>query len=104
MNRLLIQVQNLKRPRILVQAAKVGAQHYQRKRYLRDHFGSAAPGTASNFVQELLAKENLHNQQRIEKSAHYRAGQHLEVMIALIAEAKLLADGQGLGLDECVRH
>lgn len=77
----------LRRPRLLVRAAKAGLGAYNRKRDLRRALKceeTPAPGTA---LPRLIAEEERLDQARRESAADYDVQQHLLLLIALIAEA-----------------
>ncbi len=79
---------NLRRPRLLIRAARFGMSDYSRERDLRrlgEH--SAAP---ERVVPHLLRTEELLEETRKAGDAGYSVARHIEVLIALMAEARLL--------------
>ncbi|WP_170419108.1 DUF6477 family protein [Ruegeria arenilitoris] len=79
----------LRRPRLLSRAAKVGAQEYDRDRHLQRLFGyGALPGTGAALMR-LLEMERSVDDQRRSGDAAYSLVRHLDLLIALIGEARL---------------
>ncbi len=78
----------LRRPRLLIRAARCGIMDYRRDRDLKRLVaGTPSPERA---VPRLLAEEELLEQTRKSGEASYSAMRHIEVMIALMAEVRLL--------------
>ena len=79
---------NLTRPRLLIRAARFGLGDYRRERDLRRlvdvHFNPA------RAVPHLLDVEARLEQTRRQGDATYSVARHIEVLIALMAEARLL--------------
>lgn len=78
----------LRRPRILMRAARFGLDDYRRDRDLRRILG----GTRSPeiTVPHLLEEEERLEAIRQDGDAAYSVSRHVEVLIALMAEAQLL--------------
>jgi hypothetical protein len=80
----------LRRPKILIRAARVGMQDYRRdrdlKRLLRAPKGSA-PQAA---IGTLLAEEGRLEATRTSGEATYNLQRHVAVLTAILAEARLL--------------
>ena len=80
----------LKRPRLLIRAARLGRQDYDRDRHLRRLFpGSKLPRPAEAVVRLLEIERDLDEQRRA-SSAGYSLPRHLDVLIALLAEFQTL--------------
>lgn len=86
-----------RRPRLLLRAARMGTMDYRRDVDLRRILRLPAtppPGPAT--VRTLLAleeqMETLRTRPFHEAGETWRAARHVEVMIALMAEARLMAD------------
>lgn len=78
---------DLRRPRLLIRAARFGVPEYRRDRDLRRLIGrNVAPAEA---VALLLSTEGAMEENRRTGQANYSVSQHIEVLIALVAEAKL---------------
>lgn len=79
---------NLRRPRLLIRAARFGLQDYRRDRDLRRIL--AVPATAESNVPRLLAEEERLELIRRTDDLNYPVARHIEVLVALIAEIRLL--------------
>ncbi len=80
----------LRRPRILVRAARCGVADYRRERDLKRILRqgrSAVPGQA---IGSLLAEETRLEATRAAGDATYSIQRHVAVLTALLAEARLL--------------
>ncbi|MEL6914964.1 MAG: DUF6477 family protein [Pseudomonadota bacterium] len=81
----------LKRPRLLVSAARHGLAEYDRCRHLSKVLGTTrAPGSAEAAMR-LMELEASHNEARVTGDGAYAVGRHVDVLIALMGEAALLA-------------
>jgi hypothetical protein len=81
-------IANLRRPRILIRAAQCGLVDYRRDRDLRRLLKSVA--TPERAVSDLLAEEERLDAIRRAGEANYSVARHIEVLIALLAEVRLL--------------
>jgi Family of unknown function (DUF6477) len=82
---------NLRRPRLLMHAARFGLGDYRRERDLRRLVNiSASPEVT---VPRLLSVEEALEATRVAGDASYSAARHIDVLIALLAEAQLLRRG-----------
>lgn len=85
----------LRRPRMLIRAARFGLAEYRRTPALRAQFATAGARTAAQIVALLLSREAELDARRREGDSGYSAARHVELLIALMAEAQLLrAAGQ----------
>lgn len=75
----------LKRPKMLVGAARRGLTHYRRDRDLPRLVKSAA-----NTSSALLAREEELEATRAQRGAGYSAALHIAILTALLAEAALV--------------
>lgn len=85
-----IDLSHIKRPRLLVRAARFGLEGYSRKRDLKRVLRCAdlpRPGAA---LPLLLAEEEILDHARRDGEATYSAARHVEILIAVMAEARLL--------------
>jgi len=80
----------LSRPKLLIRAARIGAQSYRRNVHLRKHFGYGAMPRSGQALLGLLEMETALNEQRREKDASYSAVRHVEILIAMMGEARIL--------------
>ena len=78
----------LRRPRLLMRAARFGLAEYRRDRDLRRYVG----GTASpeDTVTLLMSVEARLEATRVAGAAAYSVARHIDVLIALLAEAQVL--------------
>ncbi|GHE04950.1 hypothetical protein U879_02540 [Defluviimonas sp. 20V17] len=82
------QMGELRRPRLLIRAARLGMADYRRDRDLKRLLG-AVPGPESSLAQ-LIAEETRMDAKRREGAAEYDLRRHLEIIIAMIAEAQMI--------------
>ncbi|NGM47794.1 hypothetical protein G5B31_19875 [Rhodobacter sp. SGA-6-6] len=78
----------MRRPSMLMRAARLGLPDYHRGRWLK----RLAPGETSpeRILPQLLTAEERLEATRRRGDACYSIAQHIEVLIALLAEASLL--------------
>ncbi len=81
-------VQQMQRPRMLIHAARMGLADYRRDRDLRrlGHI-SLQP---EHSVPHLLAEEGRIEERRRLGEVGYSIAQHIDILIALMAEIRLL--------------
>ncbi|WP_380052319.1 DUF6477 family protein [Falsihalocynthiibacter sp. SS001] len=91
MNDILTMLKSLNRPRLLVRAARHGLMEYNRERHLARLIKDTALPGPGQAIMTLMNQETLLEQKRKTGDASYSALRHIEVLIALMAEAKLLA-------------
>ena len=88
----------LRRPRLLIRAARLGLGDYRRDRDLKRLISPAIFAEATDPEQtlaRLISAEGLLEENRLRGAACYSVARHIEVMIALMAEARSLpADPQ----------
>ena len=77
----------IRRPRLLMRAARLGLADYRRERDLRRLVGDQPVLPA---VCALIDEERRLEDRRQAGDATYSVAQHVEVLIALIAEARLI--------------
>ncbi|PZQ99619.1 MAG: hypothetical protein DI533_02865 [Cereibacter sphaeroides] len=81
---------SLERPRLLIRAARHGLVDYRRDRDLRRLIGASTAPTPTVAVPRLLSEEAHMETIRQTGDATYSIARHIEVLIALMAEARLL--------------
>lgn len=81
----------IRRPRLLMRAARFGLQEYRRERDLRRYVGNTA--SPEDAVSSLMTVEARLEANRIAGDAAYSVARHIEVLIALLAEAQFLRRG-----------
>lgn len=79
---------NLRRPRLLMRAARFGLGDYRRERDLR-RLVKCGPSPEETVPTLILEEEKL-EATRLAGDAAYSIARHIEVLIALLAEAQLL--------------
>lgn len=90
-----------RRPRLLLRTARIGLQEYRRESDLRRVLRlPAAPPPGPATVRALIELEAQIEAQRL-RPAHgigdtWRPVRHVEVMIALLAEARLMAEAMAM--------
>ena len=87
---LLSMISMLNRPRLLVQAARFGVDDYDRARALPRLLGLIEAPRSGAAVMRLLDLEADLNARRARHAADYAVARHVEVLIALMGEARLL--------------
>lgn len=80
-------VSHLRRPRLLIRAARFGLADYRRDRDLRRLIGRTAPPEIA--LKHLLDEECRTEGERQNGEATYSVSRHIELLIALVAEARL---------------
>jgi Family of unknown function (DUF6477) len=81
-------LETLRRPRLLMRAARFGLAEYRRERDLRRYVvGVVSP---EDTVTSLMTVEARLEATRIAGDAAYSVARHIEVLIALLAEAQFL--------------
>lgn len=85
----------LRRPRLLIRAARFGVTDYRRERDLSRLLHSPrlpAPGQA---LDSLMAQEEMLETTRRAGDASYSISRHIDLLIALMAEARLIPAPRG---------
>lgn len=85
----------LRRPRLLIRAARIGLEEYNRDRDLCRLMRFAGPPSPQRALDGLIHTEAALEQSRRAGDAAYSVARHVEVLIALIAEARLVAHAGG---------
>lgn len=94
MQDVLSMLNSLHRPRLLIRAARLGARDYARDRHLRRILGYNSLPRPAPALLRLIEIERGMNEQRRENEACYSLTRHLDVLIAMMAEAQLLRASQ----------
>lgn len=82
---------SLSRPTLLVRAARQGLAAYSRSRDLARLTGQSPARSPRSLVAALIDLEQQLEDERKSGDAAYRVSQHIDVLIALMAEGRLLA-------------
>lgn len=78
---------DLRRPRLLIRAARHGLADYRRERDLRRLIG---PAPAEQALPQLWSEEERMEATRQTGDASYSITRHVDLLIALMAEVRLL--------------
>ena len=81
---------DLKRPRLLIQAARLGAEDYRRETHLPRHLGYGNLPRHGAALMRLMEKEGVMNAERKAGDACYSVAHHVDILIAIMGEAQLL--------------
>lgn len=84
----------LRRPRLLMRAARFGLVEYRRERDLRRFVTGSA--STEDTVTSLISAEARLEATRLNGDISYSVARHIEVLIALLAEAQLLRQGDAV--------
>jgi len=84
----------LHRPRLLMRAARIGAQDYRRKAHLPRLLGYGNLPRHGQALMQLLDLEAGLEQQRACADAGYSLVSHVDVLIAIVGEARELRAAQ----------
>ncbi len=105
MNDLLMKLDNLKRPRLLIRAARIGMDEYRRDVHLRRHLGQGPLPRSGAALERLVEIESGLNEQRRERNAGYSSIKHVDLLIAMMGEARILraTHPQFAPLRKCIR-
>ena len=77
---------DLRRPRILVRAARIGAEEFPRSTHLPRLLGHSALSDGMKVIDELSGIEREIESLRKEGQLNYSISQHVDVLAALLAE------------------
>lgn len=83
-------LKRLRRPRLLIRAARFGLREYSRDRHLRRILGYGALPRPAAALMQLMELERGVNAQRQAEDAAYSLTRHLDLLIAIMGEAQLL--------------
>lgn len=87
----------MKRPALLIRAARSGADQYNRNVHLVRLLSAATPPRSGPALIQLMEMEHDLDRQRQSDLASYSCARHVEVLIAIMGEARLLrASGSDL--------
>jgi len=90
MTDLLTILNQLRRPKLLLQAARFGMLEYRRESALRRLLTiTRLPGNGAALAALMEMEDEMEDQRRT-NDAGYSAARHVEVMIAIMGEARLL--------------
>lgn len=90
MQDLLSMLNALHRPRLMMRAARIGAEDYRRATHLPRVLGYGVLPRPGAAVMKLMEIEATLEEQRQAADAGYDLIRHVDMLIALVAEARLL--------------
>ena len=76
----------LKRPKLILEAARNGTARYDPKRHLPVLLGGSCHKSKTGQLDCLLDTEEIYNRLRKEKRAEYSPARHICYLIAILAE------------------
>ncbi len=85
---------NLRRPRLLIRAARAGAPDYRRDQHLKRHMGYGRLPRSGPALMHLMEMETQLDSQRRSGDAAYSLVRHVDILIAMMGEARLLRASQ----------
>ncbi|MFN6952398.1 MAG: DUF6477 family protein [Albidovulum sp.] len=94
MSDLMSHLHNLRRPRILVRAARAGLAEYNRARDLCRLMRTASAPAPETALGVLVEEEARIEATRRAGDASYSFVRHIEILIAMMAEIRLLPRGE----------
>lgn len=101
MNDVLAQLDTLRRPRLLIRAARIGLQDYRREIHLRRLLPCGGDWRSTKALRALIEMEEMLNVQRCDGAAAYSACRHVDILIAMMAEARLLRSARPADVSAC---
>lgn len=96
MPELLSLLANLSRPRLLIRAARFGTEDYVRKHALPRLLQTPAAPAPKDAISKLMVLEDVQNERRRDGDASYSLNTHIELLIAMMCEARLLRPRQDI--------
>lgn len=89
MTDLFTMLDRLRRPRLLIQAARAGCDDYRREPHLRRLLGAGRVPRSGEALIRLIEIEDMLNDQRRSGDNGYSLVTHVDVLIAMMGEARL---------------
>lgn len=89
MQDIMTMLQKLQRPRLLMRAARIGAEDYRRSAHLPRLLGYGTLPRHGAALMKLTEIEAQLEDQRTSGDAGYNLVRHLDVLIAMVAEARI---------------
>ncbi len=81
---------DLRRPRLLIRAARIGVQDYRRAPHLNRVLGFGNPPRSGAALMQLMEIEAELDSQRRREDAAYSVSRHVDVLTAMMGEARLM--------------
>lgn len=83
-------LKDLRRPRLLIRAARIGSQDYRRNPQLHRLLGYGSLPRSGAALMRLMEIEADLNDRRKSDDSGYSVSRHVEVLVAMMGEARLL--------------
>ncbi|MGY3436584.1 MULTISPECIES: DUF6477 family protein [unclassified Marinovum] len=83
-------LRQLRRPRLLIRAARAGLLEYRREVHLARCLGGPAPRRSGAALIRLIEIESDLDTARLKRCASYSVAQHVEVLVSMMGEAQLV--------------
>lgn len=93
MSEMMTLLNNLRRPSLLMRAARYGVHEYNRNRDLKRLMGTSKAPSPTRAITTLIEEEAKIEDVRKAGDASYSVSKHVEILIALMAEARLMLRG-----------
>ncbi|WP_223425768.1 DUF6477 family protein [Tateyamaria pelophila] len=84
----------LRRPRLLMRAARIGAEDYRRNAHLPRLLGYGQMPRHGAALMRLVDIEAELNAQRLNDDSAYSLLRHIDVLIAIVGEARIMRASQ----------
>jgi len=84
----------LHRPRLLIRAARIGAEDYRRAAHLPRILGYGQLPRHGNALMRLMEIEGELNALRLVEDSSYSLLRHIDVLIAIVGESRILRAAQ----------
>jgi hypothetical protein len=91
------QLDALRRPGLLVEAAIHATEGYERRRDLRRMLRTAIPPTATAALETLIPLEAALETRRRTRDRAYSLARHVDILCALVAEARTFRTARSSG-------
>lgn len=83
-------LQDIRRPRLLIQAARIGSENYQPSTHLPRILGYGTKVLGARALMQLVEMESDLDEKRRAGDATYNVSRHVDVLCAMMGEARLL--------------
>ncbi len=80
----------LRRPPLLIRAARIGVPDYRRDTHLRRHLGYGQLPCCAAALGRLIEIEDQLERARCERATEYSVARHVDILIAMMGEARLI--------------
>ncbi len=84
----------LRRPRLLMRAARIGVDEYRRDIHLPRHLGYGVLPRQGAALLRLIELEGALNELRLNGNSAYSIAKHVDILIAMLGEARILRASQ----------